>query len=374
MATNSLRRWLAVHSWSSLISTIVLLILFVSGLPLIFKSELESLLGYGGGTPVADQTQAASADAIVQSAQQAFPDKAIHYVVWEKDMPGRVLLNIGDTPTSHFSTNFNVVMDEHTGALVEADPSPLAFFIDLHTTLTMGPFGYTLMGLMALLMIIALVSGAVVYAPHMRRLEFGEIRQHSPRLRWLDLHNLIGMVALGWAVVVGGTGMINSWGEYILMGWRNSELSAIEADYQQRTALPTERVPLDQVLQTALAAVEDKELYYIAAPGSFMSTPYHYSVYLRGNDPSTEFLLQPVLVDAQSGELTAAPQVPGYISALMLSQPLHFGNYGGMPLKILWVVFDALTIILLGSGLYLWWVRRHSSRKTERKELNVQAI
>lgn len=374
MATTSLRRWLAVHSWSSLISTIVLLILFISGLPLIFKGELESLLGYGGGAAVAGPAQAASVDEIMLSAQQAFPDKAVHYVVWEKDMPGRVLLNIGDTPTSHFSTNFNVVMDEHTGALVDADPSPLDFFIDLHTTLTMGPFGYTLMGLMALLMIIALISGVVVYAPHMRRLEFGEVRQSSPRLRWLDLHNLIGMVTLGWALVVGGTGMINSWGEYILMGWRNSELSAIEADYQGRAALPTERAPLDQVLHTALAAVKNKELYYIASPGSFMSTPYHYSVYLRGDDPSTEFLLQPVLVDAETGELTASPQVPGYISALMLSQPLHFGNYGGMPLKILWAIFDVLTIILLGSGLYLWWVRRRSPRKTEKEALHVQTV
>ncbi len=28
------------------------------------------------------------------------------------------------------------------------------------------------------------------------------------------------------------------------------------------------------------------------------------------------------------------------------------------PLKIIWAIFDILTIIVLMSGLYLWWKRR----------------
>lgn len=45
----------------------------------------------------------------------------------------------------------------------------------------------------------------------------------------------------------------------------------------------------------------------------------------------------------------------------MRSSPLHFGDYGGIPLKILWTSFDLITIILLVSGLYLWWARRKFS-------------
>jgi len=37
-----------------------------------------------------------------------------------------------------------------------------------------------------------------------------------------------------------------------------------------------------------------------------------------------------------------------------VSQPLHFGDYGGMPMKILWALLDIATIVVLGSGLYLW--------------------
>ncbi len=377
MSSTALRRWLAVHSWSSLISTLVLLVLFISGLPLIFKGELESLLGYGGGQAAAAQAQEKiSLQQLLLSAQEAFPGKAVHYLVWDEEMPNKVILNIGETPTSHFSTNFNAVMDERSGALVESEPSPLEFFIDLHTTLTMGPFGYTLMGFMALLMIIALVSGVVVYAPHMRRLQFGEVRSSSARARWLDLHNLIGMVTLGWALVVGGTGMINSWGEYVLMAWRSSQLADIVADYEAVAApSPEEFVSLDQILAAAQSAASDKKLYYIASPGSFMSTLHHYSVFTKGNTARTEFLLQPVLVDARTGEVSAVLELPGYIAALMLCQPLHFGNYGGMPLKIIWAVFDLLTIVLLGSGLYLWWKRRRlTGKKSQGAIIDAQPV
>jgi uncharacterized iron-regulated membrane protein len=33
-----------------------------------------------------------------------------------------------------------------------------------------------------------------------------------------------------------------------------------------------------------------------------------------------------------------------------------------MPMKILWATLDVLTIIVLGSGVYLWVVRRKATR------------
>lgn len=65
-----------------------------------------------------------------------------------------------------------------------------------------------------------------------------------------------------------------------------------------------------------------------------------------------------MLIDARTAEVTAAPRLPWYLTALLVSQPLHFGDYGGMPMKILWALLDIATIIVLGSGLYLWLKRR----------------
>jgi len=60
-------------------------------------------------------------------------------------------------------------------------------------------------------LLLAIVSGTLLYLPFMRRLTFATVRQDkSTRLRWLDLHNLIGVVTLTWALVVGVTGVISA--------------------------------------------------------------------------------------------------------------------------------------------------------------------
>ncbi len=72
--------------------------------------------------------------------------------------------------------------------------------------------------------------------------------------------------------------------------------------------------------------------------------------------------IRPVLVDASTGALTDSRELPWYLKVLLGSQPLHFGDFGGMPLKIFWAAFDVLTVVVLGSGLYLW-LTRHNARK-----------
>ena len=51
------------------------------------------------------------------------------------------------------------------------------------------------------------------------------------------------------------------------------------------------------------------------------------------------------------------------MQTLLLSQPLHFGDYGGMPLKVIWALLDIITIVVLISGLYLWLGRRTSAAR-----------
>ncbi len=53
------------------------------------------------------------------------------------------------------------------------------------------------LGFMGLLLLVAIVTGVVLYAPFMRKLAFGEVRRdRSTRVKWLDLHNLLGIVTL----------------------------------------------------------------------------------------------------------------------------------------------------------------------------------
>lgn len=83
----------------------------------------------------------------------------------------------------------------------------------------------------------------------MRRLVFGEVRfERARRTRWLDLHNLVEIVLTGWMMVVGFTGMMNTWGTFVIDYWRSDQLTRIVA------AQPKSDAPL---LARADAAVDD---------------------------------------------------------------------------------------------------------------------
>jgi len=96
----------------------------------------------------------------------------------------------------------------------------------------------------------------------------------------------------------------------------------------------------------------------IVFPGNVFGSPYHYLLWAKGKEPFTSRLFSPALVDARSGKLAKVIKLPGYLRALEVSRPLHFGDYGGTPLKVLWALFDVVAIIVLVSGVYLWVVRR----------------
>jgi uncharacterized iron-regulated membrane protein len=98
----------------------------------------------------------------------------------------------------------------------------------------------------------------------------------------------------------------------------------------------------------------------LAFPGTIFAGPAHYVIFFKGNTPVTSRLLKPVVIDAETGAFTDMRDMPWYVTALLISKPLHFGDYGGMPLKIIWAILDLVTIIILITGLYLWIARRRA--------------
>jgi len=123
-----------------------------------------------------------------------------------------------------------------------------------------------------------------------------------------------------------------------------------------------------------MAAAPDMRPQFVAFPGGSFSSKHHYAVFLQGDTPLTKKLLRPALIDAETGELTDTRALPWYVQVLLLSQPLHFGDYGALPLKILWALLDIVTIVVLGSGVYLWLGRRRSPIEARLLELQTGGV
>ena len=364
MKSTTIRRWSQVHTWTSLICTLFLLLLALTGLPLIFHHELEHLLGEAPELrELPAETPHLSLQQLVEAAERHRPGEVVQYFGFEDDEPNGVVAITAATADTEPNSSHTFMLDARSGEAVEmpaANGGILMIILRLHVDMFAGLPGKLLLAFMGVLFVVAIISGVVLYAPFMRRLKFAEVRhEKSTRTRWLDLHNLIGIVTLTWALVVGVTGVISACADLLISAWRTEALAAMVAPYRDAPPL-TERAPVNQVLTIAAQATPGMQPDFIAFPGTRFSSEHHYSVFMKGNTHLTAHLWTPVLIDARSLDVTAIGQRPWYMDALSMSQPLHFGDYGGMPMKVLWAVLDVLTIIVLGSGLYLWWVRRRT--------------
>ena len=365
MTRGTVRFWVQLHKWSSLVCTLFLLMLCITGLPLIFHEEIDAL----GGDPAAtitgiaasrDAPELRSLDSMLAKALAARPGEVPLYMAFYNDRP-LMTVTTGPRPDAPGSAMKTQEFNRLTGAVVGADGGGAghvvtAFLLQLHIDMFLGLKGELFLGVMGLIFIVAIVSGVVLYAPFMRKLDFGTLRTtRSTRLKWLDYHNLIGIVALAWMVVVGLTGVINAFVTPITRLWQANELTAMTRAYAGRPPLPPSRYgSVDVAMATARRAIPGMNPQFIAFPGGSYSSGHHYAVFFQGSTPLTENLLTTALVDAETGRLTDARPMPWYFKALSLSRPLHFGDYGGLPLKILWALLDLFTIVVLGSGLYLW--------------------
>lgn len=362
LSATTIRRWYWVHKWTSLVSTLFLLMLCITGLPLIFYHEIDHATGYSVEPPeLPGVTSRVSVDQIVASAQLRRPDDVVTFVSRDPDEPEAWFVSMAETANSPQASGF-YMYDARTGDFLHEYPLNqgfMNFMFRLHYDMFTGLPGTLFLGLMGLLLAASLVSGAVVYGPFMRKLPFGSVRhERSSRIKWLDLHNLLGIATLMWLMVVGVTGVINTLAVPILGLWQQTEVSAMTAKYQGQPPL-TQLSSADHAVATARAAVPDSDLSFMAFPGTGFATPHHYIAFMHGSTPLTARLLTPVLIDASTGEMIDSRSLPWYVKALLVSQPLHFGDYGGMVLKILWALLDILAIIVLGSGVYLWIKKRN---------------
>ena len=376
-----LRRWALVHKWTSLACTAFLLLFCITGLPLIFTDELRELLS--DEPPFAELpagTPNANLDRIVATAKEKRPDHHVWFVFVDDDEP-KVLVGMLPSPTADPKTARRLRFDARTGELMnEIEPTdvrPLTFLdlmLRLHRDLFADLPGELFLGFMGLVFVVAVVSGGVLYAPFARRQKFGELRGASRRLWWLDLHNMLGVVTIAWAVVVGATGVMNELSRPLFAVWQRTDVAEMLKPYRgQSVPEAASFSSVQAAFDLAAKTLPDRRPISVVFPNARIGSPHHYLVWTKGNAALTARLFTPVLVDVVSGGLTSVVEMPWYLRTLQVSRPLHFGDYGGMPLKIIWALLDLVTIFVLGSGLYLWLSRRRSPIEVRlREEATVQ--
>lgn len=358
------RAMLAGHSALGIAFAALIYIVCLTGTVVVFLHELQRW--EQPDAPVVEGTLApeAIAKALDGAYRKALAANAVHdmFLMGPNAAQSRFLVNFHD----HESGVEGHWIADANGALVVEHKAPWSEFVgDLHMHLHLPrTWGAFLVGLTGVALLSSLISGLLSH-PRLFKDAFHLRWGGSRRLQEADLHNRLGVWGLPFHVVVSTTGALLGLSTLIV---GVLALAAYDGDSEKAFAtilgpmatedetaapIPDIAAMIRQVQAGTLGAeFGSANLSHIAHAGQIvhlgMRTPGHLAFsntyYFDGTGKS--------LGDGGLETGTIGQQILGAL------QPLHFGWFGGMAVKIAYGILGLALTVVTHSGVAIWLARR----------------
>lgn len=356
-----------VHRWTGLLSGVNILILSLTGSYLVFSDEVHHLFHPERTNPVASVDMSAPAPyADAFAAVQALHPEARPFSVRNPDDEENILgFGLMEKGERYFYE-----LDLQSGEVfLHADSAAdrfNEFVLHLHADLFMGALGVFYLGFVAILFFISTVSGIIIYSPFMKDVLLHGVRwRRGLRRDAATLHKLVGFGSLSFNLIIAVTAIAVTLGFMFARMWLFNEAGRmIRADnhlLEEGAPLP----PIDEVWKSASALHPDIPISSITYPGSIQG-PHHYLVFHADPESFARFVPVVTLVPAANAAAATTVPVPLWIKASLICIPFHFGNFGGLPLKIAYSILGLSAGLLSISGVALTlhrWAKRLRTRK-----------
>ena len=246
------------------------------------------------------------------------------------------------------------------------------FFRDLHRYLFLpSSIGLTIVSSMAIILSISLYTGLKTsrnWRTLMTRIRFSR----GARAAIGDAHKAAGLWSIWFFLLMISTGLWY-YAEFLGTGFEPIYPSVSE---ERMASIPDVLVDpqMPAILAAAKAAYPELQISYvsygaIAGPGPTI-------VGGKAGNPIVRERANAVFLDPVSLEVihVARDRDLGWLQWLnQIVDPLHFGNFGGLPVKLIWFTFGLFMTGLSISGVWLTW-RRLKSRGASRMQLAVLPI
>jgi uncharacterized iron-regulated membrane protein len=355
--------WL--HRYFGLCMGLIMILIGVTGSLLVFHVEVEDWLTiqrYGITMP---QGQLLTLDRIVEVAKTTYPSWTFEEIVFPKDEHYPMILGFTapDADPNLYEHGFHqVFINPYTGKIMGELATRYTFYrfiLNLHYRLFLPGewLGRVTTGIAALLLLAIAVTGTILW-PGWRKLSTGfKIKWNSHiKRRNFDLHKVIGIFAAVFLALTGITGAYLSFYYQIepVIGMLaasppavNSQIAALPAQLSGQQFLPLET--LLQIAQSALPTMKPQELYITQDEPLEV---YGNAEELIRLNPYTGEILS-VTDGTQSTEYSVSDRIHDLLIA-----PFHFGTFGGLPTRILYVLIGLAPLFLFITGFLMWRYRR----------------
>ncbi len=350
------------HVYAGLFIAVHFAIFAISGLVLLFKDELQGKVHISENNTQYNSAEGYSAyeKALVTTQAKYSADLPLAMFPDEKN---KNFLNfrLGYNGETQLRGARRVLVDFNSGEEIIEKPaagsSVFDWMLNLHRDLFLGSNGKIYLGFVGLIYVFMLLSGIFIYGKFMKNRATGEIRTQKT-LGVTDVHKFFGMISFGWGVIVGLSGTFLAFNGLLIKLFQFQSLKHLTAQYQNFKSSGDVTAPFAKVIASAYEARPESFISYISFPNTEFGIPGHYLMLLNGTTPMTERLTELVVINSQTGLLAEVIQLPLYLKVVLYSEPLHFGDYGGISLKIIWALFTLISLAVVCLGVTSFFMKR----------------
>lgn len=358
----------SLHRYIGLTVGLILVIVGLTGSLLVFQKEIDAALVKQQFGQVIPQSQTQSLDAIASNITQAYanqPDfKLAQFDLHFAPDIYRVRLN------NSKDRQLEVFANAYTGNILGERSREGTFYskvYDLHYALFAGKIGTIIVGIAALLMCLLAVTGLILWSGWRNLISGFKIKWNGKTKRKnYDIHKVVGIIALIGLTFTGFTGFI--WNFYQQTEPAIYALTFTPKPPEAKSTVTKKSLAISEILQQANATIPEATPTFISVP---IQPDEVFSVYLKQPGDAQYFANQ-VKIDRYSGKvLYVINSKTAKLGDRILNAfvPMHYGTFGGIFTRILYVFVGLSPTILFITGLVMYRLRRRPQpvTKTSRK-------
>lgn len=364
-------RW---HHYLGVYVGLAIIFLSITGCLALFKVEIDRLLN-PGIWKVEPEGERMPMQTALSGVQEAFPELKFFEIHLPRaaNEPYNFRFFPRDEPIYQRQL-IEVFVNPYNGEILTRRDyfSTFSYFLrNIHVRFFESWIGRQLVGLAGLAMVVILVTGMVIYFPFTKRQPFFKIRRKNSRQYWADIHKFTGLSSLLFNLVIAGTGAwlgLQVW----LMDWTDSK---VPNRTFSREKLITPAEDSLQPLDLDLYLAESKQTFPEMIP--FLIRPVNNGqrlVEVMGDLPGTvyERYTNKVILDKVSGDLLFKYDLRNRGLAekfYFIQEALHFGDFGGVWLKLFYLLFGLTSGGLSIAGFWIFMKRKQKSMGLHHQQL-----
>jgi len=341
------RQFFRLHRITGLAAGIMLLLISITGSMLVFTDEIDHAM-YAHAWHVSPRATSRTLQEQLKDARKALPGNPYLFFVRLPQAPDESSILRAEYSATD---KVYIFLDPYTGNILQQYSNTAhftGFIMYLHFSLLSGSTGATIVLITGIGLFLSVLTGLFVYRHAIGKvLRFRQALEWNNRTRrWRNLHRILGVWALLFNLLISITGFLME--IKVLDAWKNTQTGY--------TGIPF-RGEFEPLLTKAAAAIPGFRATGLRPPrkaGDPVRIPGHaHEAAFFGEYASS------VSIDEKGAVKRKVDFSKASFSDKLNSAvaPLHFGNYGGIILKIIYS-FLALTPGILSISGFLVWYRR----------------